>query len=98
MRYGNFQANWWTQGNDPAHYNGAHGQLWTILAAVDPSHAVPTVPTGLAAVGTSSSATILSWNASSVPGNGFVTGYTMFENRHQRTHGTGHECTCGHMH
>src|SRR3954465_13169525 len=78
-----YQANWWTQGNDPAHYNGAHGQPWTMLAAVDPSHAVPRVPTGLAAVATSSSATILSWNASVVPGNGAVTGYTIFENDHQ---------------
>ena len=55
----------------------------SIVAAVDPSHAVPTVPTGLVAVGTSSSATILSWNASSVPGNGVVTSYTIFENDHQ---------------
>jgi chitodextrinase len=47
-----YQANWWTQGNDPAHYNGVYGQPWTMVAAVDPSHAVPTVPTGLAAVGT----------------------------------------------
>jgi chitodextrinase len=78
-----YQANWWTQGNDPAHSNAAYGQPWTILAAVDPSHNVPTVPTGLAAVGTSSSATILSWNASSVPGNGVVTGYSIFENDHQ---------------
>lgn len=78
-----YQANWWTQGNDPAHYNGAHGQPWTIVAAVDPSHVVPTAPTGLTAVGTSSSSTVLSWNASSVPGNGVVTGYTIFENDHQ---------------
>ena len=92
-----YQANWWTQGNDPAHYNGAYGQPWTIVAAVDPSHAVPTVPTGLAAVGTSSSATILSWNASSVPGNGVVTGYTIFENEHQIATVTGTSYTVANL-
>jgi chitinase len=92
-----YQANWWTQGNDPAHYNGAQGQPWTIVAAVDPSHAVPTVPTGLVAVGTSSSATILSWNASSVPGNGFVTGYTIFENGHQLAIVTGTSYTVANL-
>ena len=92
-----YQANWWTQGNDPAHYNGAHGQPWTMLAAVDPSHAVPTVPTGLAAVATSSSATILSWNASIVPGNGVVTGYTIFENDHQIATVTGTSYTVANL-
>jgi chitodextrinase len=92
-----YQANWWTQGNDPAHYNGAYGQPWTIVAAVDPSHAVPTVPTGLAAVGTSSSATILHWNASSVPGNGVVTGYTIFENEHQIATVTGTSFTVANL-
>jgi chitodextrinase len=92
-----YQANWWTQGNDPAHSNAAYGQPWTILAAVDPSHNVPTVPTGLAAVGTSSSATILSWNASSVPGNGVVTGYTIFENDHQIATVTGTSYTVANL-
>jgi chitodextrinase len=80
-----YKANWWTQGTDPAHNNGVvgTGEPWTIVSAVDPSHEVPTVPTGLAVAGTSSSATTLSWHASSVPGNGIVTGYAIFENDHQ---------------
>jgi hypothetical protein len=47
------------------------------------------VPTGLAAAATSSTATTLSWHASSVPGNGFVTGYAIFENDHQIATTTG---------
>ena len=80
-----YKANWWTQGSDPAHNNGVvgTGQPWTIVATADASHDVPTVPTGLAAAGTSSSATTLTWNASSVPGNGVVTGYAIFENGRQ---------------
>jgi chitodextrinase len=80
-----YKANWWTQGTDPAHNNGVvgTGEPWTIVGAVDPSHDVPTVPTGFVAAGTSSGATTLTWNASSVPGNGVVTGYAIFENNHQ---------------
>jgi chitodextrinase len=83
MRYGSYQAKWWTQGSDPAHNSGGAGQPWSVIGVVDPSHAVPTVPTGLAAAATSSSTTTLSWNASTVPGNGVVTGYAIFENDHQ---------------
>jgi chitodextrinase len=80
-----YKANWWTQGADPFHNNGVvgTGQPWTIVATVDASHDVPTVPTGLAAAGTSGNATTLTWNASSVPGNGVVTGYAIFEDGHQ---------------
>ncbi len=78
-----YQAKWWTQGDDPAYHNGASGQPWAVVGPVDGAHSVPTVPTGLAAAGTSSTATILSWNAASVPGNGTVTGYAIFENGHQ---------------
>jgi chitodextrinase len=78
-----YQAKWWTQGSDPAHNSGGAGQPWSVIGVVDPSHTVPTVPTGLAATATSSSATTLSWNASTVPGNGVVTGYAIFENDHQ---------------
>jgi chitodextrinase len=80
-----YKANWWTQGADPAHNNGVFGtgQPWTIVATADASHDVPTVPTGLAAAGTSGNATTLTWNAASVPGNGVVTGYAIFEDGHQ---------------
>jgi chitodextrinase len=84
-----YQAKWWTQGNDPAHDSGGPGQPWSVIGVVDPSHIVPTVPTGLAATATSSSATTLSWNASIVPGDGVVTGYAVFENDHQIATTTG---------
>lgn len=92
-----YQANWWTQGNDPAHNSGGPGQPWTVIGAVDPSHDVPTVPTGLAAAATSSSGTILSWNASSVPGNGVVTGYAIYENDHQIATTTGTHYTVANL-
>ncbi|MCF8533937.1 MAG: cellulase family glycosylhydrolase [Reyranella sp.] len=44
---------------------------------------VPTVPTGLEATTISSTSTMLSWDASSVPGGGTVTGYAVFENGQQ---------------
>ena len=67
----NYTANWWTQGTDPAHHNGGPGtgQPWTVVATTDASHELASVPTGLAAAATSSTATILTWNASSSPGS-----------------------------
>jgi chitinase len=44
---------------------------------------VPTVPTGLAVTGVSNNAALLSWNPSSVPGGGTVSGYAIFENGRQ---------------
>src|SRR5437660_659368 len=86
-----YKANWWTQGTDPAHHNGGPGigQPWTVVATTDASHELASVPTGLAAAATSSTATILTWNASSVPGDGVVTGYAIFENGHQIATTTG---------
>jgi chitodextrinase len=94
-----YKANWWTQGADPAHSNGVvgTGQPWTIVATLDASHDVPTVPSGLAADGTSSSATTLTWNASSVPNNGVVTGYAIFENDHQIATVTGTTYTAANL-
>src|SRR5260221_657633 len=80
-----YKANWWTQGADPAHNNGGTGtgQPWTIVATANPSPAVPSVPSGLAAAATSSTGTTLSRTAASVPGGGAVTGYAIFENNQQ---------------
>ncbi|MGQ0583323.1 MAG: Calx-beta domain-containing protein [Reyranella sp.] len=49
----------------------------------DVPDSVPTVPTGLEATTISSTSTMLSWDASSVPGGGTVTGYAVFENGQQ---------------
>jgi chitinase len=80
-----YEANWWTEGNDPAHNNGSNGtgEPWTVVGAVDPTHAVPGVPTGLAAEATSTTETTLTWNPSTVPGNAAVTDYAIFENVHE---------------
>src|SRR5262249_24500571 len=53
-----YKAKLWAQSTDPAHNNGGAGTgaPWSIVAGVDPSHEPPTVPMGLAAEGTSSSA------------------------------------------
>jgi chitodextrinase len=92
-----YQANWWTQGSDPAHNNGANGtgEPWTVVSGSEPTHTVPLAPSGLAATGTSSSVTDLSWNAASVPDHSAVTGYAIFENNHQiaTTTGTSYEVT-----
>ncbi|MBV8745732.1 MAG: fibronectin type III domain-containing protein [Xanthobacteraceae bacterium] len=80
-----YQANWWTEGTDPSHNNGGNGtgEPWTVVGAVDPTHAVPSVPAGLAAHDTSTTATTLSWNTPTVPGNTPVTDYAIFENGHE---------------
>jgi chitodextrinase len=92
-----YQANWWTQGSDPAHNNGANGtgEPWTVVSGSEPTHTVPLAPSGLAATGTSSSVTDLSWNAANVPDHSAVTGYAIFENNHQiaTTTGTSYEVT-----
>jgi chitinase len=92
-----YQANWWVQGTDPAHNSGGAGtgRPWTVVAAVDPAHAVPTVPTGLAATAASTNTATLSWNASSMPGNAPMTGYAIFENGQQiaTTTGTSYTAT-----
>ena len=86
-----YKANWWVQGVDPAHNNGANGtgQPWTVVGGSEPAHTVPLAPTGLTATGTSSSVTDLSWNAANVPDHSPVTGYGIFENNHQIATATG---------
>ena len=77
-----YRANWWTSGNDPFANNGisGSGQPWTVVsAAVVPSQP-PTVPTSVAAGSTTSTATVLTWVASTVPGGGAVTDYLIYEN------------------
>ncbi len=80
-----YQANWWTQGNDPRSNNGGAGtgQPWAAVGAAGPATQVPTTPASLAASGTSSVATVLTWQASTVPGGGTVTDYVIYENGKQ---------------
>jgi chitodextrinase len=78
----NYQANFWTQGQNPATNNGGpgSGQPWTIIGNCSACTTVPSVPTGLQASGTTSNSTNLSWTASTVAVNCVLTGYTIFRN------------------
>ena len=78
----NYQANFWTQGQNPATNNGGpgSGQPWTIIGTCSACTTVPSVPTGLQASGTTSNSTNLSWSASTVAVNCALTGYTVFKN------------------
>src|SRR5215213_143799 len=78
----NYQANFWTQGQNPATNNGAAGSgaPWTIIGTCSACTTVPSVPTGLQASGTTSNSTNLSWNAATVAVNCVLTSYTIFRN------------------
>jgi chitodextrinase len=78
----NYQANFWTQGQNPATNNGGAGSgaPWTIIGTCSACTTVPSVPTGLQASGTTSNSTNLSWTASTVAVNCVLTGYTIFRN------------------
>lgn len=78
----NYQANFWTQGQNPSTNNGGPGSgaPWTIIGTCSACTTVPSVPTGLQASGTTSNSTNLTWNASTVATNCALTGYTVFKN------------------
>jgi chitodextrinase len=76
-----YQANWWTQGQDPASNSGpaGSGQPWTAVTSCSRCTQVPPAPRGLAASGTTSSSTQLAWKAVTLR-HCTVTGYTVFQN------------------
>lgn len=78
----NYQANFWTQGQNPSTNNGGAGSgaPWTVIGTCSACTTVPSVPTGLQASGTTSNSTNLSWTASTVAVNCALTGYTVFKN------------------
>lgn len=78
----NYQANFWTQGQNPTTNNGGPGSgaPWTNIGTCSACTTVPSVPTGLQASGTTSNSTNLSWTASTAAVNCTVTGYTIFRN------------------
>ncbi|HEY0765564.1 MAG TPA: carbohydrate-binding protein [Pyrinomonadaceae bacterium] len=78
----NYQANFWTQNQNPSTNNGGAGSgaPWTIIGTCSACTTVPSVPTGLQASGTTSNSTNLSWNAATVAVNCVLTGYTVFRN------------------
>ena len=78
----NYQANFWTQGQNPSTNNGGPGSgaPWTNIGTCSACTTVPSVPTGLQASGTTSNSTNLSWTASTVAVNCVLTSYTVFRN------------------
>lgn len=78
----NYQANFWTQGQNPSTNNGGPGSgaPWTNIGTCSACTTVPSVPTGLQASGTTSNSTNLSWNAATVAVNCVLTSYTIFKN------------------
>src|SRR5262249_44001701 len=79
----NYQAAFWTQGDNPATHNGpaGSGQPWIGLGACGGGGgcSIPPAPTGLTSPGQTSSSVSLSWNASSA-GAGCTVQYPVFEN------------------
>lgn len=75
-----YQANWWTEGQDPATNNGPNGsgQPWTSVASCSACKKAPGAPKGLTASETTSSSTQLGWKPVIIP-NCTVTGYTVFQ-------------------
>ena len=80
----NYQANWWTQGENPATHNGGpgSGQPWTNIGACSGGGActaIPSVPGGLTASNLTSGSVTLSWNASTA-GPTCTIQYRIFQN------------------
>jgi chitinase len=65
----NYVANFWTQNQSPASNSGPAGSglPWTATGACSSCTTVPSVPTGLASSGTTSTGTNLAWTADSAP-------------------------------
>jgi len=78
----NYNANFWTQGQNPATNNGGpgSGQPWSTIGTCSVCTTVPSVPTGLQASGVTSNSVNLNWNASTVAVNCVLTSYTVFRN------------------
>jgi chitinase len=77
-----YDANYWNQDTDPADNYGPSdtGEPWSRVTPGGPATSVlPTVPTGLAAIGTTSTTTALTWQPATVP-DGSVSGYAVYEN------------------
>jgi chitodextrinase len=78
----NYNANFWTQGQNPATNNGGpgSGQPWSTIGTCSVCTTVPSIPTGLQASGITSNSVNLNWTASTVAVNCVLTSYTVFRN------------------
>jgi len=85
----NYQANWWTQGENPSTHNGGpgSGQPWTSQGSCSGSGGctvIPSVPAGLAASNVTSSSVTLGWGPSTAGPNCTIQ-YRVFQNGTQVT-------------
>ncbi len=77
----NYVANYWTQNQNPSSNNGGAGSgaPWTATGPCSSCSTAPPTPTGLAASGTTSSGTNLSWSAVTPPA-GCSVSYKVLQN------------------
>jgi chitodextrinase len=92
----NYQANFWTQGNNPSTSNGpaGSGAPWTNIGVCAACTVIPSVPGNLRASNPTSSSVDLVWNASTA-GVGCSIQYRIFVNGTQNTTATGTSATVG---
>ncbi|MFG1479304.1 fibronectin type III domain-containing protein [Xanthobacter sp. V4C-4] len=76
-----YEANWWTQGDEPAANSGAEGsgKVWTVIGYMDTTPVVPDAPDDLAASAVSDTTLTLRWDAAEVDGVGTVSGYEIYK-------------------
>ncbi|MFG1392688.1 fibronectin type III domain-containing protein [Xanthobacter agilis] len=76
-----YEANWWTQGDDPSTHSGAEGSgnVWSFVGYMDTTPVVPDAPDDLAATGVQDTSLTLRWDAAEVDGVGTVSGYEIYQ-------------------
>lgn len=76
-----YEANWWTQGDEPAANSGAEGsgKVWTVIGYMDTTPVVPDAPDDLTASAVSDTTLTLRWDAAEVDGVGTISGYEIYK-------------------
>lgn len=76
-----YEAKWWTLGVDPETDHGADGSghVWGVVGYVDTTPVAPEAPDDLAALTTTETSTVLSWDAPEIMGVGTISGYAIYQ-------------------
>lgn len=72
-----YQASWWTQGVDPSKDNSGN---WKLLGYYSTTPVAPDAITGVYAVSTSDTSTLLMWDKAVIKGVGTISEYDVYEN------------------